>query len=810
MKHSSSSNLRLVVAILGLLLAWHSPALAQTTVTGRALDQDKKEALSFATVVLKAPGAEGKVVQSTLADDAGAFSMKAPAGSYQLNVLMVGYTTLVKEVQVAPGTPTLDLGTLGLSTAAHNLGEVVVTARRPVIEQKLDRVTMNVGESVLAAGNDGYSLLAMAPSVQLIDGRLSFRGKSNVLILLNGKRLPGANLESVLASIPGDQIERIELISNPSAKYDADASGGVIEIYTKRSKELGWTANVGTNVSQGYRTAGGLNGGLRVSTAKIDFTATLGYTRRGNLERGYQNRTLYQGLTPVGRFAQDVNLDDETIQNRNVSGSLNYHFNKRNTVGVDVSQVLSRLDGSGRVKAVIDQPQGTTFSNSFNNMRLRVDFANYNLFYRRVLDSLGSSVLVSGNYANYISSQQQTFDQELLTPQATEPTKAYFRNSAPANYDIYTAAADYTKVFSPTLRLEAGAKLTRTGNSSRQVVETMNDGTWYEQPAGPLSRLGYQERIAAGYVSVNRTSGKLGLQMGLRAEQTHYRVIGGIDSSYFSLFPNLRADYKVSDQYSTALAYAKNINRPSYASLIPYELFLDNYTSQKGNAYLRPEYVHTFSWNHLYKGFGLQLAYTQTTNAMSTVYLYDPATLRLIMTQRNFRQRHQSSATFTAPLTPAKWWTMNNNVSLLYQELTYPTLLNETSRFDTKSKFYYTASSDNTFTLGKGWTAQLYAAYNSPSFTGLLDYSAYSYVSTGIKKTFWDKKAFLKLDVADLFYQANIRVSSNVAPAVTDGILRNDTRRVRLAFSYKLGKTDLKSKRVQSNGNAAELNRLGM
>ncbi|RSK37523.1 outer membrane beta-barrel protein [Hymenobacter metallilatus] len=797
-------------ALVGLLLSLGTGALAQTKLAGRVLDQQKQEALSFATVVVKAAGTDGKIVQSALADEAGRFELRTiDPGSYQLQVLMVGFGTYSQDLQLTSGMPTLDLGTINLQPTPQNLKEVTIVGRRQLLVQKPDRVVMNVEGSVLATGNDAYNILAMAPSVQLTNGRLSFRGKNNVLILLNGKRLPGATLENVLASIPGDQIERIELISNPSAKYDADASGGVIEIYTKRSKELGWNGNLGGNLSQGYRTAGGLNGGLRLSTQKIDFSLTGGYTRRGGLERGYQNRTLYAGLTPVGSFAQDVDFGHKVINEGNVSSSFNYHLNDRNTVGVDVDVLRASLDGSGWVRSTIRKAEGDTYSRSFNDVGLKVDLYNYNLFYKRSLDSLGSNLLLTTNYAQYVSGQRQTFDQFLVTPTDPDGTTSRFRNNAPATYDIYTGAADYTKAWGPATRLESGLKYIYTRNESRQVAESMSDGAWVITTNNPFARLGYREQIVAGYASLSHTVGKWGLQAGLRAEQTNYSVRQGVDSSYFNLFPNLRADYKLSDNYSTSVAYARNINRPSYESLIPYELFIDNYTSRKGNARLRPEYAHSFSWNHLYKGFGLQLAYTQTTNAISSVYLYDAANLRFVLTQNNFRQRHLTSLTLTAPLTPAKWWNMNNTVSVLYQDLSFPSPLDNAVRY-VKNKVYYTASTDNTFTLGKGWTAQLNGVYNSPYFSGILDYGAFSNVTVGVKKQLWDKKAALKLDVTDLFYQANIRETSRVVPVVTDGILRNDTRRVRLSFTYKLGKTGLKTKRVQTNGNADQLNRLGI
>jgi len=793
--------------LLALGLAAPLPLLAQSTVTGQVLDQQTQAGVSFATLVVKTPGPSGTVVNSTLADEAGRFAFKGlKPGSYQLSVLMLNYAPFGQDLSLTAGAPALALSPLTLTPAAQALAEVKVIGQRPLLEQKPDRVTMNVAQSVLAAGNDGYSILGMAPAVQLREGRVTFRGKSNVLILLNGKRLPGANLESVLASLPGDQIERIELISNPSAKYDADASGGVIEIYTKRSADAGWTANLGGNVSQGYRTGEGLNGGLRASNAKFDFSASGSVSNRNGIERGYENRTFFAGRTPAGTLRQDNDFET-TIRDGSLAASLNYHFDDRSTVGVDVQAVKSSIDAVGLINATIQEPAGLTTSASRNNGRVAVDLRSYNLFFQRNLDKQGSSLLATANYAQFVSRQQQTFDQYVQGARDSAGTSSVFRNAAPATYNIYTGALDYTRVLSATTRLESGLKYTGTYNTSQQQAELLTDGQWQPAPTTPFSNLGYQEQIGAGYASLSRTYGKLALAAGLRAEGTRYRVQTGVDSSYFNLFPNLRADYKASPNYTTSLAYARNVNRPAYENLIPYELFINNYTSRKGNARLRPEYANSFSWNNLYKGFGVQLAYTQTTNAIAQVYLYEPATLRFVLTPQNFRERHLATITLTAPVQVAKWWSINNTATVLYQQLSLPDAMEQATVF-TKRKAYVTASTDHTFTLGQGWTAQLYGAYGSPSFSGLLDYGSYSNVRAAVKKTLLHNQASLKLEVMDIFYQANVRVSSEVVPIVTDNLNRTDTRRVRLSFTYKFGKTGLKSHQVQTKANADELNRL--
>lgn len=796
------------LVLLAELLAG-TGARAQSTVTGRTLDQQKQAALPFANVVLTAAGPGGKVVQATLADAEGRFALQeVKPGRYQLQVLMVGYATYAQALELAAGAPARDLGPLVLPAAAQKLDEVVVTARKPLIEQKPDRVTMHVDGSILAAGNSAYDILAAAPAVQLIDGRLTMRGKGGVLILLNGKRLPsGTNLETVLAGIPGDQIDHIELISNPSARYDADASGGVIEIYTKRAKELGWTANAGASFRQGQRTGAGLNGGLRISNPKFDLAASGSFTRRGGFERSTGSRTFFNGRTPAASLAQSSDLD-KVLQDASFSGSLNYHPGRKTTVGFDVDYLPGSLSGAGGARADLAQPAGLTVSRIEEGVTLKAALTNYTLFYKRSLDSLGSNLLITSNYATYTNQQQQTFDQTVQGPGDPVGLPSHFRNYIPATYHIFTGAADYAKIWGPATRLEAGLKYTDTQNRSRQDAETLTNGGWVPQALTPFSRLGYQERVAAGYLNLNHTAGKLSLQAGLRAERTRYAVASGIDSSYFNLFPNVRADYKASENYTASLAYAKNIRRPAYESLIPYERFLDTYTTTRGNARLRPEYAHSFSWNNLYKGYGFQLNYTQTTGALSYVYLYDAANLRFVSTTQNLRQRHLATATLTAPLAPTKWWAMSNSAGIIYQQLTFPDPLDNATPY-TKRKTTFNVSSDNTFTLGKGWSARVYGLYNSPSFSGLFDYDAYSYVSVGVKKSFLNKRASLNLSVVDLFYQTNFRVSSTVIPVVSEQSLRNDTRQVRLAFTYNFGKADLKSKRVETKSNADERGRLG-
>ncbi len=802
--HNHFQILSLVVGLMSAQIAW-----GQGVISGQVFDGSTKSNLPLANVVLQLTLPPNKIVQAVVADDNGRFTLSvSKPGLYEIKIMQVGYTTLSQKVEISSLTTT-DLGAFNLSSISQGLGEVVITGRKPMLEQKPDRISMHVEGSLLAAGNNAYEVLAAAPGIQLVEGQpLRLRGKTGVVIYFNNKRLPsGTSLETLLASIPGDQIDRIELIHNPSSKYDADAAGGIIEIYTKRALKPGWTANISSNFRQGHRTGAGINGGVQANLGKIDFAASSSYNKRGGFEFNNGNRQFYNVRTPIASQSQNSDLDKVSTTN-SFSSSLNYHINKYNTIGVSADIQGSSLEGNGIFNTILMQPVGITTSVVQEDVLLRGNFGNYNIFYKRELDSLHSNFLITSAYASLNNIQQQTFRQRISGPSDSTGLPSNFRNYIPAIYHISTTTADYIKHYSANAYVEAGIKYTDTRNRSRQQAESLNNGVWEPQALALYPQLGYKEQVAASYINGNYNFGKVNLVAGLRAEHTNYRVEYGIDSTYFNLFPNIRADYKINDNYTFSLGYARNINRPSYESLIPYERFQDTYTSSRGNARLRPEYAHSFSWNNNYKDYSFQLNYTLTSDAISQIYVYNPATLRLTDTQRNLPRRHIATATFIAPLSIGTIWTTNLSAVLIYHQLSLPDPLDISTSL-IRRKGYVELSSDNSFKLGNGWTARLYGSYNSPSIDGLFDYDSYSSVLIGLKKSLFKKRATLNLSITDLFYQTNFRVSTSVPPVFFDVHQRNDTRQFRISFTFNFGQSNFKSKRIESNTNTTERGRLG-
>lgn len=780
--------------------------LAQHRISGKVLDQGKMP-IPFATVTLKNQIVDQLAKKVVLTDVNGLFMISEnQSGKFLLSVSNIGFQTFAQEVNLENNE--MQFMDIVLKDDQQQLAGVTIKGAKPLIQQKTDRTVMNVAGSVLASGNNLYGILAIAPSVELINNKLTMNGKSNVLILLNGKKLPNTNLETVLASIPGTQIDYIEFIHNPSAKYDADASGGVIEIHTKKNTELGWMSGVSGNVSQGYRTAGGINTDLRWGNRKLDLTVSGGFNCRGQIERGYVKRELFQGREKIGDFNQTVDLSSGQGKDKNLSGGLNYQLGKNDVLGADISLISANLNGLGNINATINERNAISQSKTFNDAFIQIDLSNYNVFYKKTLDSVGSNLMVTANYALFTSKQKQEFHQNLTEPNGTETTYL-FRNNAPATYNIYTGTTDYTKNFNKASKLETGLKYTFTDNESKQSAEIFKDGNWTSK-GDALNELGYKESIFAGYVNFNHQIGSFSLQVGLRAENSNYSVINGIDSSYFNLFPNVRLDYKLNQDYTSSISYAKNINRPAYESLIPYELFIDNYTSRRGNAFLRPEYAHTFSWNQLYKKYSLNLSYTRRTDAISDLISYDEKQLKFIETKGNFLAQEMFSGTFAFPVKMASWWTMNNRAALYYQIVKSPAAF-DPNGVQKRSKANVSLSSMNSFKIGDGFAAEISAYYSSASIYSIYDMSAFSNVSMGISKSIFKDQASIKLDASDIFYNNYRLTSTNIAPLISEGLTKNDTRRIKLSFRYTFNKnTKAKKAAIKSTGNSTELNRLSL
>jgi len=735
------------------------------------------------------------VLKGGITDSVGKFTITAlPADRYLLKISMIGY----KEVQHHLSTERDSSLKIILEPKSNQLETVTVTAAsKQLIVQKPDRVVMNVANSVLAAGNNVYDLLKMTPAVSVSADGIEVQGKSGVLIILNGKKLPNTSIKDLLEAIPADQIDRIEVITNPSVKYDAEAAS-VIEIYTKNTASIdAWGGNVSLNAAQGKKFHSGGNLSLYYNRNKLSLNLSGSYSNNSHLEVGGFDRYVYKGKNEIGKVKLDKDLGGK-IKPLNLSAQLGYQFDNKQKIDLDFSLMNLEIGIDGNIDSRLKtyQPESETYDPINVGLNITTKFNSYNISYNFKMDDLGSVFDVSGNYTRYQNSQNQTF-------LPLEDQEAKILNDIQANYDIWTGVANYRKMFSRTQSLELGLKYTNTKNSSDEFNRTGVEMTKEN------SILGYKENILALYANYNtELTDFLKLQFGVRGENTSYQVKNGKDSSYWNLFPKVQLDFTISKQYSSALFYSSSIKRPNYDLLVPYTRYFDTYSGQAGNPRLKPEFSNVIGWSHRFKNYSLSLEYEHIKDAISSQITYNEDKLFYMSSVFNFSKRELLGLNLSVPFKIGKFWQSYNTIGIYRQINNIPDPF--TLQSVRKKNTYPNLKTNNMFTLGKDWDIDLSAFYRGDILSGMNWSGELSNVSLGIRKQFLAKKGFVKLDVSDIFLGQVQRWGSDFVPIRFTGRSRNDTRRVRLTVGYKFGKAINNNRKNNADTNKEERGRLGI
>ncbi|UOQ70526.1 TonB-dependent receptor domain-containing protein [Hymenobacter cellulosilyticus] len=632
---------------------------------------------------------------------------------------------------------------------------------------------------------------------------LALRGRQGLLVMIDGKRQPmtGAELADYLRALPADQLKSIELITSPPAKYDAQGSAGIIDIKLKKDQRVG--TNGSGNISYGRGQFG------RFSTSAsgnhrqpgLNLFASTTYTRRSNFgmrntfRRFYETRdgqpvlvsTADQRNNQTGsdhfliwRAGADVDLSKNTILGGVVTG-----FAVPNPrPGGSSNNVSYFYDGAGQLTDYYTA-QGTGQGYNPNitaNLNLKHVFANakagkpeltadldYARYYTHRLQSLTTFYELSGRPETLLNGDQTG---ELI---------------------IQAAKADYTRTLSANTTMEAGVKASRVfSDNDLLFLNTVEGVTTVDQ--GRSNRFRYDELISAAYLNLSHKMGALNLQAGLRGEQTHatgQQVVAADNfrRDYYQLFPTASVKYTAGPAHEWTAALSRRINRPSYRQLNPFRFVIDPTTSGSGNPNLRPETSYNLELSHTFKQkFTTALSYSLTTDPITDVAQPENATSTLSR-YVNLDRQHYTSLTLTAPLTPAKWWTVYNNAVFFYihyQGELAGTALN-------RGQGAFNLSSNSTFTFGKGWGAELSGNYYSRQRVGFFVFQDYGQVNLGVQKALWDRKATLRLAANDIFLTTPLRAQSNYNNYQEDLYLRRDTRVATLSLSWRLGNDKLTS-----------------
>jgi Outer membrane protein beta-barrel family/Carboxypeptidase regulatory-like domain len=782
-------------------------------ISGVILDETKKPADYVTVVLFKA--SDSSVVKTAFTDPSGIFNFNVSGkGSYYYKASNMGYKTLKsKTIVLTEDNQKVDFGTAQLVASTQNLKEVNIAITKPLIERKMDKIVMNVSNSAIMTGSTALEVLQKAPGVTVDQNdKISMMGKQGVLIQLDGKQtyMSSADVANLLRNMQSSEIESIELITNPSSKYDASGNSGIINIKTKKNKNGGTNGSI--NGSLGYgknlRANAGLNPNHR--TQKLNLFGNYNY---GKFER--DNLIAIDRIsngTPDIYFTQ-VGESKRKQYNNNLKAGLDYFIDKKNTIGILVNGYFNHgteasanntLIGPSFQKADSSLITNSLQANKYNNV-------SYNLNYKSVLDTAGSEISADVDYSRYKGNDGSNYENDYRFQNGDRIRPIiYTRNNTPSIIDIKAFKIDYNVSLNKTVKLEAGIKSSWVKTDNDLQAEQFAGNAW-QNDVKRSNQFIYDENVNAAYTNINKQFKNTSVQIGLRVEQTNSKgnLITKntvVERNYWDFFPTLFVQQTLSKNNQLGFSYSRRIDRPSYDALNPFIYYLDEFTYSKGNPFLNPQYTHNFELSYtLLQKYMLSIGYSRINDVIAEVILPDAANQSLYQTNANIATNISYNANLNVPVQLTKWWQTNNNLNVFYLSFEAPDLAGSALKTG-KTSFQF--KSQQTFTIMDGFTAEINGSYESPLDYGTLSLKARYYIDAGLSKSLFNKKASLKLALSDVFNMSENNLSS-AYPGLTYTLYqKNETRIGRISFTYRFGKNEIKPARRRSTGTEAEQGRM--
>lgn len=745
----------------------------------------------------------------------GSFSLDhIDAGRYYINASFVGFKNSSTKTFSFDAKNDLVIETIALKNLEEELKTVTITTRKPTFEVKPDRIVFNVDASPSATGLNGLELLRRSPAVTIDkDENIVLKGKNNVAIWINGKPSPlsGTDLAAFLKSLLSDDIEAIEIISNPGAKFDAAGTGGIINIKLKKNRKIGTNGNVSIGLQQGITPKGDASINLNYRDNKINVFGSYSHSRGI-----YHNDLFLKTTNGDTLYNQTGGQFNERINNNGKIGA-DFFINSKNTLGFIMNGGYSDNNFAASNTTIISRIlTGKTDSilsansiNSGNNSNI-----NYNVNYR-FADTSGHEFGMDADYGNF-KNHTNSYLPNFYTDERGKPLSFKIgRSNTPTNIDIKTLKADYEQKLGKG-KIGFGAKYSNVITDNKlDYYNVINNEDILN--IDRTNNFVYNEQVTAAYVNWNQNFGKYGVQMGLRAENTHSLGVltamktvndQNVERNYLNFFPSVAFSFTKNENNAFNLTYRHSIDRPDYKSLNPFEYQLSELVYEKGNPFLKPQYSHSFDLTYTYhQAATIGIGYART-NDYSTQVTEDTTinnVYRFFVKQENLAKLDHYYLSIQSPLPINKWWNGFANLWLNYDVVNADLGKGKIINFARPEAGIYT---QQTFTLGKGWTAEANGFFSSGGFWGTFINKPQGSMGLAVQKKFWDGDGSLKLAFDDVFHTSNWRAVSALGNLKIDGGGTWEGQRLKLNFSYRFGSKQIKGARNHETGIEAEKKRV--
>lgn len=823
MRHITNKVLLLVVTFCMITVKLSAQTTGEGKISGKIIDAQTNETIPFASAILldRKTKATVKIIQT---DVDGAFVMtNIPKGVFTFKASYVGFQTMVRDsVSISDAVKSVDFGSIKMKTSKGNLlNEVTITAPKATMQLGIDKKVFSVDQSLVSEGGSASDLLQNVPSVQTdIEGNVSLRGSAGVRVLIDGKPslIAGGNIAQILQSIPASSIESVELITNPSAKYDAEGQSGIINIVLKKNKKLGFNGNL--SLSAGNRDTYNANTSLSFQNKKINLYGNYGYRYGNRIGGGYNNIRYLNPSNPLltSGFAEQSTDSKDLNKSHNLKAGIDYYLAEKTVMsfssGINIRNQdenellnINRLGASRNPIELsnrnnLEDGKGTSYD-------LNLDFSQK---FKNPKEELTANFGFSeGDNDNFQIYNTNIYNQNGLTVNDLEiqQTDRYSFNRN------YNAQVDYTVPMGKTGKIEAGLRSQiRISESSTYAEETSPVDGAFNFNYALSNEFNNKDQVHAAYVNYQNQYKNFGYQVGLRAEDAALDTrLGAYDINsnlnytpgrvaYTRLYPSIFLTQKFKDDQQVQLSYSRRVNRPRGWDTNPFLDVSDPFNYRQGNVNLLPEDVHAFELSHskFWPKFSLisSLYLRQTNDVIQRIRTEPDVNGITITTPQNLTRSINSGLELIGKFDLFKAWNFTANVNL------YQSKIQGVPAFGIleNSGFSYNTNLTNNFVLPYSITLQIRAEYRSREVMAQGIRKAMYGVDAGAKYDI-NKKASLSLNVRDVFASRKWQMQTTGSTSVVDFSRLWGGTQANLTFSYRFGKTDFSFKKTKKSDEQA-------
>ena len=795
----------------------------QGSISGTIIDGGDQKVINAATISLFKLK-DSSLIKINLADKSGNFLFEnVTFGKYYLLVTSAGRQQVYSPVlELNNNRSSINAGKLQLKENVKTLNEVSVAAaiKKPFIERKIDRTIINVDASITNAGTTALEVLEKSPGVTVDkDGNVSLKGKSGVMIMMDGRPsyLSGQELANLLKNMPSTSIDQIEIMTNPSAKYDAAGNSGIINIKTKKNKLKGLNGNLTTGISQARYTRSNNSINLNYHTGKFNLFGNVNYSYWKNYQNLYIHRNFRNEVTKNLEtvFEQNTKMIHSSSY-ENIKAGLDFYANKKTTAGIVVSGFINPNKNIGSNTTLLKDADDVTDSIvvANNTDKGRSNNLSVNLNLRHVYDTTGKEFSIDADYLTYYQTKNQFLVNQYMDPHynVMRP-QSELKGTLPSNINIYSAKTDWTFPVTKAAKIETGLKTSYVTTDNNALYQN-NTASGYITDPGKTNHFIYKENINAAYVNYSTQIKKIGFQAGLRAENTNAkghqvgdstRADSAFTKNYINLFPTVYLSYEANKKNTFSINYGRRIDRPNYGDLNPFYYFLDEYTYEVGNTLLQPQFTDNIELSHTYNGFlTTTINYSHTKNVFSDVIKQITSERKTFQTKDNIASKINYGLSVSAYFPVTKFFNTN-----IYTNVVHDSYKGELDggNLDVNGVIFF-GNMSNQFKFKKGWSAELSGFYRSKGIESQIVMNPMWRMDAGIQKRILKNKGTLKLSIRDIFNSQNF--SGAVKYQDIDIRIKNtrDSRTGSLTFTYSFGKPLQNQQRRKTGSASDEQNRV--